>query len=282
MARGKKRSQRPPNRQHGGNAGLRASTTTSPIPWWKRLSVGLVTLVCAPIIVGVAVTIIVQNLPSRGDSQSTPSAPTVTFDLGANLCAQLHMDIQCVLSDTGSNSYMARKPAINLDGVPTCDTNLSGFLKWTQVNAVGGSNALVLNIASLGHAIVEIENLRISLIKREPPLHTLEIDCAGGAGPSNYVYATVLLDGNPPEVSYWCGNAPCPVPNVTVQPGGNAQFHILAYSYHWLTEWTARIDLIVNGRLDTIDLGNYISTPIPAYGSVADCEPSDHQWKCTS
>lgn len=139
---------------------------------------------------------------------------------------------------------------------------------------------MVLNIASLGHAIVEVENLRVSLIKREPPLRTLEIDCAGGRGPSNYIYSTVLLDGNPPKVSYWCGNDPCPVPNVTVQPGGTAQFHILAYSYHWLTKWNARIDLIVNGRLVTIDLGDYVSTAIPGYGYFPGCEPSGNLWKC--
>jgi hypothetical protein len=280
VAHGKKRSQRPPNRQSGGNSGLKASTTTGPTPWWKRLSAGLVTVICAPIIVGVAVAIIVQNLPSQADNQGTSSVPTVNFDLGTNLCAQLHMDVQCVLSDTGSNSYMSRKPATNLDGVPTCATNPSGFLNWARTNAVGGSNALVLNIASLGQAVVEVENLRISLIKREPPLRTLQIDCAGGRGPSNYIYSTVLLDENPPQVSYSCGNEPCPVPNITVQPRGTAQFHILAYSYHWLTEWNARIDLIVNGKLVTIDLGDYVSTPIPAYGYVPDCQPSDYQWKC--
>jgi len=283
MTRRKKRSQPPPKRQPGDNAGLRTSTTTGPTPWWKRISVGLVTLVCVPIIVGVAVPIIVQKLPSHPDNQGTSSVPTpaVNFDLGANLCAHLHMDIQCVLSDTGSNSYMSRKSTTKLDGVPNCSANLSGFLKWARVNAVGGSNALVLNIASLGHAIVEIENLRISLIKREPPLRTVQMDCAGGAGPSNYVYAIVLLDGNPPKVSYECGGDPCPVPNVTVQPGGNAQFHILAYGSRWLTEWNARLNLIVNGRLVTIDLGDYISTPTD-FGGVPDCEPSGSRWACTS
>jgi hypothetical protein len=284
MTRRKKRSQPPPKRQPGDNAGLRTSTTTGPTPWWKRLSVGLVTLVCVPIIVGVTVPIIVQKLPPHADNQGTSSVPTptVNFDLGTNLCAQLHMDIQCVLSDTGSNSYMSRKSAIKINSVPNCATNPEGFLKWARVNAVGNDNALVLNIASLGHAIVEIENLRISLIKREPPLRTVQMDCAGGAGPNNYVYAIVLLDGNPPKVSYECGGDPCSVPNVTVQPGGNAQFHILAYSNHWLTEWRARINLIVNGRLVTIDLGDYICTPIPVAGKFPDCEPSGSQWACTS
>jgi hypothetical protein len=194
------------------------------------------------------------------------------------------MNIQCVLSDIGSNSYMSRKTAVNLRNVPTCGKSVPDFLKWTRANAVGESNRLVLNIASLGHATVEIENLRISVIKRELPLHTTQIDCGGGkdTGPSNYIYATALLDGNPPHVSYDCGANKCPVPNVTIQPGKNAQFYILAYGSKWLTEWAAAIDLIVDGRLVTINLGNYVSTPMPSFGSVPDCQQTNvNQWKCT-
>lgn len=284
MGQRKKRPRHPPNRQGTSEARPSVSDTPSQNPWWKRFSAGLITLVLAPIIAGVAVVIITQELSSNMGGNATPSAPSVSFNLGTNLCAQLHINVQCVLSDIGANSYMSRKPIVNLRDVPACTKSVPNFLKWTRANAIGESNRLVLNIASLGHATVEIENLRVSVIGRELPLHTTQIDCGGGAGtgPSNYVYATALLDGNPPHVSYDCGANPCPVPNVTIQPGGNAQFYILAYGSKWLTEWAAAIDLIVNGRLVTVNLGNYVSTPMPSYGSVPDCYPTNaNQWKCT-
>jgi hypothetical protein len=284
MGRRKKRPPRSPNRQGNGKTRSSVSATTSQNPWWKRFSAGLVTLLCAPIIVGVAVAIITQELSSNAGHDATPSTPSVSFNLGTNLCVRLHMNIQCVLSDLGANSYMSRKPAVDLRGVPTCGKSVPGFLKWARTNAVGESNRLVLNIASLGHATVEIENLRVSVIERELPLHTTQIECGGGkgTGPSNYIYATALLDGNPPHVSYDCGANPCPVPNVTIQSGGNAQFYILAYGFKRLTEWAAAVDLIVDGRLVTINLGNYVSTPMPSYGSVPDCQPTNvDQWKCT-
>jgi hypothetical protein len=284
MGRRKKRPRRSPDRRSDSKARSRVSATASQNPWWKRFSAGLATLVCAPIIAGVVIFIITQAISPNGGDNATSSAPSASFNLGTNLCAQLRINIQCVLSDIGANSYMSRKPAVNLQNVPTCAESVPGFLKWARANAVGESNRLVLNIASLGHATVEIENLRVSVIKRELPLHTTQIDCGGGkgTGPSNYIYATALLDGNPPQVSYDCGANPCPVPNVTIQPGGNAQFYILAYGSKRLTEWAGAIDLIVNGRLVTINLGNYVSTPMPSYGSVPDCQPTNvNQWECT-
>lgn len=105
---------------------------------------------------------------------------------------------------------------------------------------------------------MEVEDLRVSVLKRQPTPRTTQIDCASGegGGPSNYIYATVILDHNPPSVSYYCGSNPCPVPNVTIEPGGSAQIHINAYGNHSLTEWVARIDLIINGKLETLNLGS--------------------------
>jgi hypothetical protein len=224
----------------------------------------------------------ISKPPSNSNGQSSFNEPAGAPFLGTNLCARLQVDIQCILSDIGSNSYMSRDPISNLNGVPTCGTDMTEFLKWAKVHAIGTANSLVLIINSLGHAVVDVENLRVSLVLRTPPPRTLEIDCAGGGeGPSNYVYSIVHLDSNPPSVTYYCEDSPCSVPNVVVNPGGNAQFYISAYSYRWLTEWAARIDLIVNGELVTINLGSYVTTTAPT--GVRDCESTGGpRWVCAS
>jgi hypothetical protein len=282
VSRKNKRTQHPPSNQHAGRKQPGAASVANSAPWWKRFSAGLVTLVCAPILVGVVAPVIISELPSSSNGQSSFNEPAGAPFLGTNLCARLRVDIQCTLSDIGSNSYMSREPITNLNDVPTCGTDMPGFLKWAKVHAIGTANSLVLNINSLGHAVVEIENLRVSLVQRKPPPRTLEIDCAGGGeGSSNYVYSIVHLDSNPPSVRYYCGENTCPVPNITVNPGGNAQFYIGAYSYRWLTEWAARIDLIVNGELMTINLGSYVTTPAPT--GVRDCESTGGpRWVCAS
>jgi hypothetical protein len=63
MGRRKKRSRRSPDRQGNSKERLSVTATASQTPWWKRFSAGLVTLVCAPIIAGVAIAIITQEFP---------------------------------------------------------------------------------------------------------------------------------------------------------------------------------------------------------------------------
>lgn len=217
----------------------------------------IITLICAPIVTGVVVSIITSPVASSGGTDK-PSIPRVNFDAGVNLCAKFNLAVQCVLSSIGSDSYMTREPTDNLNGVPTCGGNLPGFMRWASSHAIPNADGLVLSVASRGRASVEVEDLRVSVLKRQPTPRTTQIDCASGegGGPSNYIYATVILDHNPPSVSYYCGSNPCPVPNVTIEPGGSAQIHINAYGNHSLTEWVARIDLIINGKLETLNLGS--------------------------
>jgi hypothetical protein len=261
-----------------------AKNKNEPVHWWQRISVWVVTLICIPILTGVAVSIISSHVTPSSNASTVSSVPKVNLGLGTNLCARLAVDIQCVLSDIGSNSYMTRQSVGNLVGVPTCADNLPGFMRWAHSYAIAINDALVLSIASPGKATVEIENLRASVIERQPPLRTTQVDCAGGEeAPSDYIYSTVLLDGNPPSVSYHCGTTPCPAPDVTIQPGGSAQLHITAYGYHSLTEWAARVDLIVNGKLITVNLGDYLATPLPSWSSVPDCQTgANGKWQCVS
>jgi hypothetical protein len=277
MNRKRRTSQRASSRQR--SLGSRANIQP-PTPWWKRFGVGIITLILAPILVGVAINLASRGLPSQSGTYIPRMTPN-SFDQGTNLCRQVHADVRCVLTDIGSNTYMTRKPMLRLDNVPTCASNLVGFQKWAQVNAIEVANNLVLNVASNGRAVVEIENLRISIVRRAPKLRTLQIECAGGKeGPTNYVYATVNLNGDLPKVAYYCEGNACPAPNVTIRPGGIAQFHISAYSSRALVEWRGRVDLIVNGRLVSIDLGKYISTP-DIFSNVPECQSgSGEKWRC--
>ena len=193
----------------------------------------------------------------------------------------LKVAIRCTVADIGSNSYMTKTPMTALAGVPSCAGNLVGFLRWAKVNAVGISNSIIVNITVSAKAVVGVEDLRISTVRRANPLRTTRIDCAGGQGDdSNFIYAAVNLDDNPPTVHYICNNRACQVPNVTLGQGGNVQIHISAYSAKNLVLWQGRIDLLVNGRLITLDLGKYVTTP-ENYKGILGCEPHIGGWSCS-
>jgi hypothetical protein len=262
-----------------------APTPSTQKPWWKRFGLSLATLVFAPIVVGVAIWAVTQvlgptlkpNSQSSSGSQTAHRGPEV-LSSQHNLCARFKVAVHCTLNVVSSNSFMTLKAATNLKGVPTCSNNLTGFFKWADTHALPVTDILILNITSDSHALVEIEDLRVSIVTRSRPLRTTRIDCAGGA--EDYLYSSIDLDRNPPKVVYYCNGRRCLAPNAILQKGGGMEFYIAAGSLKWLTHWHARIDLLVDGRLLTLDLGNYVSTPYLTTGGV-DCYSGGNHWSCT-
>jgi hypothetical protein len=181
------------------------------------------------------------------------------------------------LNVVSANSFMTLKRMKNLEGVPSCSNNIPGFLKWADTHALGAANVLILNVTSDSRAPVDVENLRVSIIRRSRMLRTTRINCAGGA--TGYIYSSINLDTDPPKVGYYCNNRRCPAPNVILQKGDSVELHIVAGGVKWLTHWRGQIDLLVSGRLITLNLGNYVSAPYLTTGGVT-CDPSGSHWSC--
>jgi hypothetical protein len=264
--RSKKRSKIPPSPRRDHPPSDKPSAKR---PWWKHFGIWAATVILAPVIVG----LVLQHTGTHKASSIAASLPDFKHDL----CTDLKVGIQCNLTDLGADSYMSREPMVSLQGVPSCAADISGFRKWAEANAVGATNELVLNITSVTPVEVEIEDLQVAVVDRGPPFYTTRIDCAGGS--ISYMYSMVNLDTNPPSVKYYCNDQRCPVPNAILQEGQSLEFRISAGSRRGLTEWRGRIDLIVNGRFITLDLGTHVSAPLVRTGVVR-CEPSGNQWSC--
>lgn len=201
-----------------------------------------------------------QSGVQSSNPAGTPKSPAQTglpiLKPPVDLCAKLEVGLQCTLDNLDSGTDAIDRTS-DLKKAPGCPG--PAYLKWAATNAVRVGNQMWLTITSSTNAVVVIANFAASIVKRSPPLHTPQLVCAGGS--DIRLYVTVYLDTNPATVTYYCNDVKCPEPQYVLHKGDTVQVLISAGSTRYLTQWHGTFNIIVNGRVYPLDLGNNIVTP---------------------
>lgn len=133
------------------------------------------------------------------------------------------------------------------DPGPGCD----GFRPWVvaQGGIDAGSTKVQIIVQGRVPDPVQISNFRVHVHRTSPPLTGTFVECPPAAE-AQFRAIAVDLDSTPPRVTY---RSPSGNPfGFTLKEGESETFNVIATAQRRYYEWFVELDLVVNGRRQTI------------------------------